>query len=392
MLEINTTHLERLGWDKDRDAELRTLLLEIPEPGPTVENADSGPKLAAQSEGYLVGRISFVSRKHFLVHDGQNEIAARALGGQTMQACVGDWALCRRVGSGPAVLVQLLTRKNLLSRKAPGKRPEPQHLAANLDVVFLVAGLDEAFNLARQERLVSAIRASQIEPVVVLNKSDLGGTLQRDRIAAASASGTETILVTSALRGDGLDLIKEYVPFGHTAALIGSSGAGKSTLINALLESGKIATGPVRRGDSKGRHTTTNRRLYEIPDAGLLIDMPGIREWQLWTPAGNPGVTEGFADIEQLAETCAFRDCRHESEPGCQVRLAIEAGHLDAARLRSFQKLQHEEAYFRERYPEITSGREDRIHPGGFDKKRQLKGLHKKYRRIQQEKRRRQGR
>ena len=190
-------------------------------------------------------------------------------------------------------------------------------------------------NLRRLERFLTMAHESGAHPVLLLTKADL--VSERDPSTLASL-GVET-LVTSAVTGDGLEQLDAYLGPGQTIALIGSSGVGKSTLINALLGSDRLATREVRR-DGIGRHTTVARELIRLPGRGMVIDTPGLREVQLWEAEG--GIGGAFADIDELAERCRFRDCRHENEPGCAVQAAVEAGTLDASRVASRRRLERE--------------------------------------------------
>jgi ribosome biogenesis GTPase len=213
--------------------------------------------------------------------------------------------------------------------------------------VFAVCGLDADFNVRRIERYLARIWAGGAQPAVVLNKADLC-----DEVAArcaeveASCPGIQ-VYVTSALHGDGLPAVRASIRPALTAALVGSSGAGKSTLVNALLGEERMATGETRARDGRGRHVTTHRQLALLPDGGLLLDTPGMRELQLLDEDGLGAV---FEDIAAIAARCRFRDCRHEAEPGCAVRAAVEAGELPAERLEHYLKLQREAQAFERRH------------------------------------------
>jgi ribosome biogenesis GTPase len=271
---------------------------------------------------------------------------------------VGDWVLAStRSSEGRATIHRVLNRKSKFSRKIAGKKTEEQIVAANVDVVFLVSSLNSEFNLRRIERYVSLAWESGATPVIVLNKCDLcenAAGLRRE--VEAAAIGVRVILA-SALRGDGITELRGLMqsePEGTlgravpavtavTAALLGSSGVGKSSLINAILQTKLLDTGAVREGDDKGRHTTTTRHLIVASGGGVLIDTPGMRELQLWD--ASEGIAQAFGEIEEFAAQCRFRDCKHESEPGCAVRAAVESGTLDAERLESFHKLGREEKF-----------------------------------------------
>jgi len=261
--------------------------------------------------------------------------------GRHAMAAVGDWVAIRRTpGERTAVIEAILPRRTHFSRKAAGELTEQQVVAANLDVVFIVMGLDRDYNPRRLERYLVLVQASGARPQVLLSKADLVADVA-PQIAECEAVAPEADVYAVSVRdGRGLDRVRAVLPAGQTGALLGSSGAGKSTLINHLLGSDVLATGAVRASDQRGRHTTRHRQLVPLPGGGLLIDTPGMRELQLWTAPET--TTASFDDIEALAPGCHFTDCRHRTEPRCAVRAAVEAGELDAVRLESYHKLQDE--------------------------------------------------
>ncbi|MEZ4431942.1 MAG: ribosome small subunit-dependent GTPase A [bacterium] len=252
---------------------------------------------------------------------------------------IGDWVA---VSAGdPRPVEAVLPRRGALVRKAAGTATAPQVIAAHVDTAFVVAGLDGDFNPRKIDRLLVALAASGAQTVVLLNKADL----PVDREAArARLPGGAAVSFVSARTGEGVDVVAALLGRGRTGVLVGASGTGKSSLINRLLGAEVQDTGGVRRGDDRGRHTTTARSLLMLPDdGGMIIDTPGVRELGLW--AGGAAVEEVFADVTALAARCRFRDCRHEQEPDCAVRAAIEAGALDPARLAHLDKLQRELAF-----------------------------------------------
>lgn len=256
------------------------------------------------------------------------------------QAAVGDWVLCEPLEGGEAVLRRLLARRSALSRQAAGSATAEQVLAANVDLVLLVHGLDAEVNARRLERTLAAVRASGAAPAVLLTKADRCADLAAAVADAEAAAPGVPVLVSSARQGEGLDAVVALLPPGVTGALIGPSGAGKSTLLNALLGREAEATGALA-SDGRGRHTTTHRRLWPLPGGGLLVDGPGLRELQLWSGAG---LAAAFEDVAALAAGCRFADCRHEAEPGCAVLEAVASGALAPARLASYHKLEAEAA------------------------------------------------
>lgn len=286
----------------------------------------------------------------------RHEVAARA-----DFPAVGDWVLAStRKEESRATIHRVLNRKSKFSRKIAGKKTEEQIVAANVDVVFIVSSLNSEFNLRRLERYVALAWESGAQPVIALNKSDLSENPEELRREAEAAAIGVRVILTSALRGDGIEEIRDLMlsapeksssgettsqqmPVAKTAALLGSSGVGKSSLINAILGTQLLDTGEIRESDDRGRHTTTTRHLIVAPNGGVLIDTPGMRELQLWD--ASEGIDQAFGEIAELAANCKFRDCKHANEPGCAVRSAVESGELAAERLESFHKLGREERF-----------------------------------------------
>lgn len=284
---------------------------------------------------------------------------ARELSGEAFPG-VGDWVVLDQppAPDRTAVIERVLDRRTVFIRGAAGRESRGQVIAANIDVVFIVCGLDNDFNLHRIERYLARVYASGAAPVVVLNKADVCDEAEARRAEVEAVSIGVEVVLASALRDEGLDEIRSRLPAGTTAALVGSSGAGKSTIINRLLGEEKMATGGLRRGDGKGRHTTTHRQLMVLPGHGLLIDTPGMRELQLFD---EEGIGDVFADIEKIAARCRYRDCSHGSEPGCAVRLAAETGELAADRLEHYQKLMKEARANELRHDEHQRRKSERV-------------------------------
>jgi len=258
---------------------------------------------------------------------------------------VGDWVAVEGATGGDLSRIRcVLPRRTALVRRAPDHSPsEEQILAANLDTVLLVTSLNREFNPRRLERYLALVWASGAQPVVVLNKSDLCHDVESFRTRAEAVAIGVPLVVTSGVTGDGLDGLEGHLGPGRTAALIGSSGVGKSTLVNRLLGREALVTRPIREDDARGRHTTSHRQLILLPRGGMLIDTPGLREVGLWD--GESGVDSTFAEIEDLAAGCRFRDCRHGGEPGCAIQQAIDDGTLDPGRASSYRKLGRELAH-----------------------------------------------
>jgi ribosome biogenesis GTPase / thiamine phosphate phosphatase len=263
----------------------------------------------------------------------------------------GDWVVLDGdpAPGRTAIVERVLARRTVFTRAAAGRRAVAQAVAANVDLVFAVCGLDADFNLRRIERYVARVWASGAQPAVILSKSDLcDAAAARAGEVAGRVPGVE-VLVTSAPAAGGVAAVRAHIGRGVTAAFVGSSGAGKSTLINALLGEERMATGAVRESDGRGRHVTTHRQLVALPGGGLVLDTPGMRELAL---ADGEGLDALFGDLEALAGRCRFADCRHGDEPGCAVRAAVAAGTLDGDRLEHYLRLEREAAAFARRHDE----------------------------------------
>ena len=249
---------------------------------------------------------------------------------------VGDWvAVCDAPG-GTAAIEAVLPRRTKISRKTPWLKAEEHTLVANVDTVFLVAGLDGDFNARRLERYLITAWDSGATPVVVLTKLDICEDYEQITEAEAVAIGVP-VLAVSNVTGEGLDDVRAYLAPARTVALLGSSGVGKSTLVNKLAGREVMRTGELRR-DGRGRHMTRHRQLLVLRDGTILVDTPGLRELQLW----EGDVDSAFSDIAELATQCKFNDCSHQAEPGCAVLKALTTGELDGDRMRSYRKLERE--------------------------------------------------
>jgi ribosome biogenesis GTPase len=271
---------------------------------------------------------------------------------------VGDWVAVSMAGTTSARVEAILPRRSCLARKIAGDQTRPQVLAANLDTVFLVMGLDADFNLRRLERLAVLAWDSGALPVLVLTKADLHPEPSLARLDALGAAPGFAAFLVCATRGEGLEPLRAFLGAGQTVAMVGSSGAGKSTLVNALCGAEVMRTGAVRESDHKGQHTTTHRQLVALPTGGLLIDNPGIREVQLW--AGDEALEATFDDLQGFAAGCRFGDCRHHEEPGCAVLAAVADGTLDPARLESYRSLQRELQHLERRRDVAAARRAER--------------------------------
>ena len=300
------------------------------------------------AEGVVPGRVVAGHSRVLRVRTEDGEALANVTGRLRHEArgaadlpTVGDWVALRPAGAGRrAVIEAVLPRRTAFVRRAPGDRSVAQVLAANVDTVFLVMGLDGDFNPRRIERALVLAWESGALPVVVLNKTDLCEDLAARRAEIESVAPGVPVVAIAARPGEGLEALTSWLAPGRTVALLGSSGVGKSTLVNRLLGRDKQKTREVRAADQRGRHTTTHRELIGLPGGALLLDTPGLREIQLWSDGA--GLDAAFADLGELFTSCRFTDCSHTTEPGCAVGAAVEDGRLDPARLESFRKLQAE--------------------------------------------------
>ncbi|WP_243387518.1 ribosome small subunit-dependent GTPase A [Bacillus kexueae] len=257
---------------------------------------------------------------------------------------VGDWVLFKPLpNEKKAVIQHVLNRKSRFIRQSAGSKIEQQIVAANVDYVFIVSSLNRDFNVRRIERYVLLAYDSGATPVIVLTKKDLCEDIEEKRAEVEEVAIGVPVVCVNNIEREGYDELSPYLLEGKTIALLGSSGVGKSSLLNGLMNQDVQKTLSVRDGDDKGRHTTTHRELFSLPNGALIIDTPGMRELKLWE--GEESLDSTFADIEELARTCRFNDCQHESEPDCAVKKAIDDGSLAVERLKSYKKLQREIAF-----------------------------------------------
>ena len=294
------------------------------------------------------GRVAIEFNHIFRIYGDDGELDAVTAGRLKHRArsraelpAVGDWVAVRtRTAEDRGVILTVLPRRSAFTRRAAGEPTGEQVVAANVDVVFIVMGLDGDFNVRRLERYLLMARESGASPVIVLTKPDLCAALSAAIREVTSLAGDVVVHVVNARAGEGIEQIRDHFAPGRTGALLGSSGVGKSTIINRLVGADVRRTQEVRAADSRGRHTTSHRELVMLPGGGLIIDTPGMRELQLWD--ASEAVRETFEDIETVALDCHFTDCRHRDEPRCAVKAAVADGTLRADRLESYLKLQDE--------------------------------------------------
>ncbi|MBP6717156.1 MAG: ribosome small subunit-dependent GTPase A [Acidobacteria bacterium] len=355
------SRLIELGWDDVWDTQFQAMAL----------------------EGETPARVSLEHNHVFRVLDAEGEHLAEVSGRIRHEAtsraempAVGDWVIMRPAhaeGARPQIRA-VMPRRSVFSRKSAGRETEEQVVAANIDTVFLVSGLDQDFNARRIERYLVMARQSGAQPVIVLNKADLPVHVNRV-IAEIAAIAPNVPVHAVTAKGPSVDCsaLSAYLSAGRTVALLGSSGVGKSTIINTLAGNDLLKTAAVRDSDGRGRHTSVHRHLILLDTGGVVIDTPGMREIQLWDAA--EAVVESFPEIDAKAADCRFRDCRHDTEPGCAVKAAVADGTVDASRYESFIKLQKERDAFAIRQEER----------GHIEQKRQGKVLGKALKAMQKD-------
>lgn len=307
--------------------------------------------------GVVAGRVALEHNHVLRVLTESGEQLAEASGRVKHEAAsrqdlpaVGDWVVLRLDEGGRCQIRAVLPRTGRFARKAAGESTEAQVVAANIDTVFLVSGLDGDFNPRRIERYLMLSRESGATPVVILNKTDVADDVEEAVALVQGLAPGVPVLAISAEDGRGFDALELYLQPGKTVALLGSSGAGKSSIINRLVGASVLPTRSVRESDSRGRHASVHRQMIALPSGALVIDTPGMRELQLWGVDSGPSDT--FGDIAVLGAGCRFRDCRHRQEPGCAVKAAVEEGTLDSARYESFVKLDDERETLEKRQEE----------------------------------------
>jgi len=324
------------------------------EPEVTLDNLGFDSAFAASfaqyaSDDYRPGRISLEQRSYYAVYTEYGEIPAFPTGrmyydavGQQDLPVVGDWVVLRVMDEQPlkGIIHEILPRRSKFSRKEAGKKIAEQPIAANIDTVFVVIGLDHNFSTRRVERYLTVAWESGAQPVVLLTKADLCADVAHATAEVMASAPGVAVHALSVLESQGLEQLSQYMTVGKTTALLGSSGVGKSTIINHLLGKETQRIQEVRDLDGKGRHTTTHRQMFVLSSGAMVIDTPGMRELQLWDV--GDGLAGAFGDVEALAEMCQFRDCRHENEPGCMVRKALDDGDLDPARFGNYLKMEKE--------------------------------------------------
>lgn len=323
--------LEKYGWNEDFESQW---------------------KIHA-SEQIVRGRVLTHSRELFKVATENGEWLCSLPGNYLHQSevtfpAVGDWVLVEQMlGEERGIIRKVLDRTTVFKRKIAGVETKFQVIASNIDYAFLVMSCNEDFNIRRLERYLIAAWDSGSDPVIVLTKSDLIDEPKRIELeykVEEVAYGVPLFFVSNETR-ENIEELQVLLQPNHTGALLGSSGVGKSTLVNSLTGVNQMNTQSIRQQDGKGKHTTTHRELILLPKGGLMIDTPGMREFQLWSEEDSQGFSQGFQDIDILISQCKFNDCQHDTEPGCAIKAALRDGTLSKERYDSYIKLQKELAY-----------------------------------------------
>lgn len=323
--------LEQFGWNSELQQEWNTI----------------------KTENGVIGRLITQSRDWSKVMTEKGEWLCTLPGSYHYAPtfdypAVGDWVGVEQLpGEERGIIRHTFKRSSVFKRNTAGIETKAQVIAANIHFAFLVMSCNEDFNIRRLERYLIAAWDSGSKPIILLTKSDLideSKRLEMELEIDQIAFGVPLYFVSNET-GENIAAVSSLLQPNLTAALLGSSGVGKSTLVNSLLNTDRMKINTIREDDSKGKHTTTHRELILLPEGGILIDTPGMREFQLWKQENSTGLAESFTDVDQLIFNCRFNDCRHDTEPGCAVKGALSEGTLTQDRYNSYLKLQKELAY-----------------------------------------------
>lgn len=321
-METPNTPLDTFGWNKRLAAAWLRIVTEFPHFIPGRVTADFGTSLKVVTPDEITAELSGI-----LAHYSDRQAVPK----------VGDWVGVH-VTDNNAVIETVLQRTGEIARAAAGNKTIKQVIAGNIDIAFVLLALDNDFNVDRLRRYLYQLSINTIKPIIVLNKADKTDNL--DSFTAQLSAFTIPIIITTAKTGQGVDEVVNNIPAGKTAILLGSSGVGKSTLTNALLGDTRQKTNSVRESDETGKHTTVHRELFVLPNGGMLIDTPGIRELQLWGTEDDLG--ENFEDVTTLISHCKYSSCQHNGEKGCAIEVALHSRTLDPRHYAAYLKMKSE--------------------------------------------------
>lgn len=325
-----------------------------------------------RNKGFSAARISAENKNNYLLITEFGEVTGEVTGKLLFTSDspatlpkTGDWVVVTmHDNNSHAIIHEILPRRTKISRKSADRKTEEQVIAVNTDIVFIMQSLDENLNVNRLRRYLAAMYQTGLELVILLSKCDLDGSAEK--IENIKKAAPENIVIPiSSLQNIGVDEVKQQLYNSKTAVIIGSSGVGKSTLINTLLGEELIKVQEVRNSDSKGRHTTTRRELFLLPDGGIIIDTPGMRELALWN--ADEGIARTFSSFEELTFQCRFSDCTHTHETNCAVREAVENGQISTEEYENYLKLRKELNYLELRQNKLLQ----------IEEKRKWKSIHK---------------
>ena len=340
------TILNDYGWNKTHEANWEELKADL------------------KNKNCVPGRVTLEHKRMYRVVTAKGEWLSVCSGSFEHEAidrrdfpAVGDWIAVEKMpGEERGIIHALLPRTSLFSRKVAGLAITEQIIAVNIDIVFLVMSMNEDFNARRLERYLVAAYDSGANPIVVLTKKDTCDNPTYYIEEAQNIAFGADVFAVSNVTGEGISVLTSLLAGGKTAALLGSSGVGKSSLINVITGEQTMAVQDIREDDKKGRHTTTHRELIKIPTGGVLIDTPGMREFQLWE--NNESLDSSFKDVEEFSSACKFNNCQHNNEPGCAVQEALNTGALSADRYESYLKLKKELAFLERKMDRTAQAQE----------------------------------